>query len=83
MLLEDGALEVLHRVGLAIRLALFLHLIGDREALLRQPTVAVPVLQEGAADGLAGLLKRARSALRQRAVHGRQRREQQQRRQRG
>ena len=51
--LEHRALEVLHRVGLAVGVRDLLHLARDRIALLGQAAVRVPVLQELAAYGLA------------------------------
>src|SRR5690349_7127061 len=55
MVLEHRPLEILHGVGLVIEVRYFLELAADRIALLRQPTVCVPVGEERAADRLAGL----------------------------
>src|SRR5258708_6115414 len=55
MFLEYSTLEVLHCVGLAVCVACLLHLLTYWVALLRQPAVRVPVVQERAADSLVGL----------------------------
>src|SRR5437868_4301424 len=57
---EDGALEVLHGIGLAVQRADFGELVGDRVALLGEAAVALPVGAELAAQRMAGLGKGAR-----------------------
>src|SRR5262249_11445140 len=53
--LEDGALEVLYGVRLAVQGALLLYLLRDRVALLGEAAVRGPVVQERAADRAPGL----------------------------
>src|SRR5437870_2624225 len=55
MVLEDGALEVLHHVGLAVEVGSFLYLAGDGVALLGQTAVLVPVVEEDTSHSLASL----------------------------
>ncbi|MFN8536401.1 MAG: hypothetical protein U0232_02850 [Thermomicrobiales bacterium] len=55
VVLETRSLEVLHLVGLAVGGTDLVELVGEREALLRQAAIRLPVLEEGAADTLAGL----------------------------
>jgi hypothetical protein len=55
--LEHGALKVLHRVELAVQVADFGELVGERKTLLGQPAVRLPVGPEGAADPVPGLGK--------------------------
>src|SRR5262245_5654616 len=52
--LEDGALEVLDGIRFAVQWRDLLELAGDGIALLGQPTMLLPVVEEEAADGLAG-----------------------------
>src|SRR6476661_4565798 len=57
MELEHGALKVLHGVGLAVDRALLLELVRQRQAVLRETAVALPVGAEAAAYGVARLGK--------------------------
>jgi len=50
--LEDRALEILHRVGLAVHLRDFLELTRDGLALLCETSMLLPVVEEGAAHRL-------------------------------
>src|SRR5689334_24666813 len=55
MKFKDGALEILHRVGLAVEITLLLELVADRVALLGQAAVLLPVVPEAAADPMPRL----------------------------
>src|SRR5206468_430822 len=52
---EDSTLEVLHLVGLPVQVALLLELVRDGIALLCQPTMRIPVVQEATIYGFACL----------------------------
>ncbi len=58
VVLEAVALEVLHGVGLAIGGVDLGELLGQGEAEDREAAIALPVAQEGAAQGVAGLTER-------------------------
>ena len=63
MHLEDGALEVLHRVGLAVEIAGLDEGLGDGIAVLREATVLLPVGEELIADGVPGLRERLAAGI--------------------
>src|SRR4029453_12299129 len=50
---EDRALEVLHKIGLAVRLRLLLEEVGDGVTLLGEASVLLPVFEESPTHGLA------------------------------
>ena len=58
VVLEPGALEVLGGIRLTVGWVDLIDDVGQREALLRQPAILLPVLQEAVADLLAGLGER-------------------------
>ena len=64
MLLKNRALEILDRVDLPVQVALFLEFLGNREALLGQAPMVLPVGAELAAQSFArlGELTRVRGA---------------------
>src|ERR1041385_528541 len=55
MCLEYCPLEILHGVDFTVGIAALLHLFGDGVTLLGQAAVAVPIVEEFAAHGLACL----------------------------
>src|SRR5688572_4112505 len=63
MVFEDGPLEVLDGVELAIGLGALHDLGGDRVALAREATIALPIVEEEAVNVLSGLGEVARAVL--------------------
>jgi len=68
--LEHRPLKVLHRVGLAVRFALFLNLVRQRVAKLGQATMSLPVAEELARDAFVGLLEADGTGRRGNLVRG-------------
>src|SRR5437667_222519 len=64
VILEHRPLEVLHRVGLTIRIRALLHLRRDGITLLDKAAMRIPILKKVAADRIAGFWEEARGCLR-------------------
>ena len=63
MVLEYGPLEGLHPVRLTIQIRDFVELVGYREALLSQPAMLIPIVEEQATRSLACFRKETRACL--------------------